>query len=146
MLAKGEWQDLIPHRGAMALLDCVVEWDGTRIHAIATSHRDNANPLRDGSILRAVHLCEYGAQAMAIHGGLLARRAGTVAAPGFLVSLRAIHLNVARLDDLAGELHVHAEKLSADDASLLYSFRVEHAGEVIGDGRAMVSLGGVALS
>jgi predicted hotdog family 3-hydroxylacyl-ACP dehydratase len=143
-LAKADWQDLIPHRGAMSLLDRVVDWDELRIHVTAVSHGDISNPLRDGDVLRAVHLCEYGAQAMAIHGGLLARRDGSTAAPGVLVSLRGIDLRVARFDDLNGELHVIAEKLSADDASLLYAFRIEHAGDVIGAGRAMVSLNSAA--
>ena len=145
-LVKSEWQSLIPHRGAMALLDRVVVWDDDRIVVTAISHNDTANPLRDGNVLRAVHLCEYGAQAMAIHGGLLARRDGSTAAPGFLVSLRGVELQVARIDDLAGELHVIAEKLSADDASLLYAFRVEHDGRMIGRGRAMVSLGSAVTS
>ena len=54
--------------------------------------------------LRAVHLCEYGAQAMAVHGGLLARAAGGRAKPGLLVALRAVELHVARIDDLPGVL------------------------------------------
>ncbi|MEP6483641.1 MAG: phosphotransferase [Rudaea sp.] len=140
MLAKETWQDLIPHRGAMSLLHAVVDWNDTTLHAVATSHRDTNNPLRSDGILRAVHLCEYGAQAMAVHGGLLARRSGSSAAPGFLVSLRGIELDVTRLDDLHDDLHVHADMMSVDDASLLYAFRIEHAGRRIGEGRAMVSI------
>ena len=140
MLAKESWQDLIPHRGAMSLLHAVVDWNDTVIDAIAISHRDTNNPLRNDDILRAVHLCEYGAQAMAVHGGLLAQRSGSSAAPGFLVSLRGVELSVARIDDLDGELDVRAEMVSVDDASLLYAFRVDHAGLRIGEGRAMVSI------
>ena len=140
MLAKEAWQDLIPHRGDMSLLHAVADWNDTVIDAIAISHRDANNPLRDDGILRAVHLCEYGAQAMAVHGGLLAQRSGSSAAPGFLVSLRGVELSVARIDDLHGDLHVHAEMVSVDDASLLYAFRIEHAGRRIGEGRAMVSI------
>ena len=45
------------------------------------------NPLRINGRLRAVNLCEYGAQAMAVHGGLRGTvRASTEA--GLLVSLR----------------------------------------------------------
>lgn len=144
MLAKSQWQDLIPHRDAMSLLDCVVDWTDSEIHLTASSHRDPNNPLRSDGMLRAVHLCEYGAQAMAVHGGLIAQAAGTIASPGFLVSLRGIELFVARIDDLPSDLHVHAEKSSADDSSLLYTFRIEHAGQRIGEGRAMVSLAPVA--
>jgi predicted hotdog family 3-hydroxylacyl-ACP dehydratase len=140
MLAKTQWQDLIPHKGAMSLLDRVVDWTDAEIHLTASSHRDPHNPLRSDGMLRAVHLCEYGAQAMAVHGGLIAQRAGTVASPGFLVSLRAVELFAARIDDLPDELHVYAQKFSADDAGLLYVFRVEHAGQRIGEGRAMVSM------
>lgn len=144
MLQRDDIQALIPHQGAMCLWDEVLAWETDRIRLRARNHRDTDHPLRSRDGLHAVHLCEYGAQAMAIHGGLLARRAGSVAAPGFLVSLRAVALHVARIDDLAGEIHVVAEKLSADDASLLYAFHIEHAGRVVGEGRAMVSLGNAA--
>jgi predicted hotdog family 3-hydroxylacyl-ACP dehydratase len=124
----------------MSLLDRVVDWTDAEIHLTASSHRDPHNPLRSDGMLRAVHLCEYGAQAMAVHGGLIAQRAGKIAAPGFLVSLRAVELFAARLDDLPDELHVYAQKFSADDASLLYVFRIEHVGQPLGEGRAMVSM------
>jgi len=138
MLPKSHWQHLIPHGGAMCLLERVVDWDDERIHLTTDSHRDPENPLRREGLLRALHLCEYGAQAMAVHGGLLAQRAGTVAAPGFLVSLRAVHLQVARIDDLAGELDVHAGKLLDGGGSWQYEFRIEHAGRVLADGRAAI--------
>jgi predicted hotdog family 3-hydroxylacyl-ACP dehydratase len=135
---KRDWQALIPHQGAMCLLDEIVEWDDTRIHMLARSHRDAANPLRSDGMLRSVHLCEYGAQAMAVHGGLLAQREGKIAAPGFLVSLRAVRLHVARIDDLAEVLDVRAEKLLAGDSGWQYAFRVECAGRALAEGRAAV--------
>lgn len=85
-LPKSDWAHLIPHQGGMCLLDCVIEWSDQRIHARTDSHRSTDNPLRSDGILRAVHLCEYGAQSMAVHGALLARAQGQRAAPGFLVS------------------------------------------------------------
>ena len=135
---KAPWQNLIPHRGAMRLLDAVVAWDDVHVHLTTDSHRRLDNPLRMDGMLRAVHLCEYGAQAMAVHGGLLAQRAGTSAAPGMLVSLRAVRLRVVRIDDLPQHLDVHAHKLLDGDGSWQYAFRVEHAGVVIGEGRAAV--------
>jgi predicted hotdog family 3-hydroxylacyl-ACP dehydratase len=138
MLAKAEWAMLIPHRGAMCLLDEVVDWNENAIHARSDSHKRIDNPLRSDDRLRAVHLCEYGAQAMAVHGGLSARAAGGVAAPGFLVSLRAIELTVERIDDLAGPLDVHAERLLGGEGSWQYAFRIEHAGALIAGGRAAV--------
>lgn len=138
MLAKAQWEHLIPHRGAMSLLDTVLDWDDERIHLTATSHARADNPLRSDGMLRALHLCEYGAQAMAVHGGLLAQRAGRVAAPGFLVSLRGVELHVARIDDLAGALAVFADRLLDSGTSWQYAFRVEHAGELLAAGRAAV--------
>jgi len=138
MLTKQQWQYLIPHEAAMCLLDAVVAWDATCIHATAVSHRDPANPLRSDDILRAVNLCEYGAQAMAIHGGLLAQRDSRAAAPGLLVSLRVVKLYAARVDDLSGELDVHAEKLLDGGASWQYAFRVEHNARLLAQGRAAV--------
>jgi predicted hotdog family 3-hydroxylacyl-ACP dehydratase len=132
------WQALIPHQGTMCLLDEVVAWDAEGIHARSRSHLRSDNPLRSDGRLRAVHLCEYSAQAMAVHGGLLAREAGGVAAPGLLVSLRAVELFVERVDDLAGALDVHAARLFGSDASWQYAFRVEHEGVVLARGRAAV--------
>ena len=138
MATDGGWQDLMPHRGAMCLLDEIVAWDERRIAARAHSHRRPGNPLRRDGMLHAVHLCEYAAQAMAVHGGLLARREGRVAAPGFLVSLRAVRLHVARFDDLPGPLDVHAEKLLDGGGSWQYVFHVEHGGVPLAEGRAAI--------
>jgi len=132
------WRQLIPHRGSMCLLDEVIAWDASTIHARSCSHARADNPLRSDGVLRAVHLCEYGAQAMAVHGGLVARAAGGEAAAGFLVSLRNVELAVPRIDDLVGALDVHAEQLIGDVAGWQYAFRIEHAGRVIARGRAAV--------
>ena len=137
---KADWASLIPHQGHMCLLDAVIGWDEERIHARSGSHRRIDNPLRSDGRLRAVHLCEYGAQAMAVHGALLARAAGGAAMPGYLVSLRGVDLARARIDDLDGELDVHAERLLGGDGSWQYAFRIEHAGAVIASGRAAVML------
>jgi len=138
MIARSDWQHLIPHRDAMALLDAVIAFDDMTIHAIAISHRNPENPLRSDNVLRALNLCEYGAQAMAIHGGLLAQREGGVAAPGFLVSLRAVELHVMRIDDLPHELHIHAAQLHGDSSGWQYEFRIDHDGDLLATGRAMV--------
>jgi predicted hotdog family 3-hydroxylacyl-ACP dehydratase len=139
-LRKAQWKHLIPHTGSMSLLDDIVAWTDSAIHARSASHRDPANPLHSDGCLRALHLCEYGAQAMAVHGGLLAERAGSTAAPGFLVSLRAVDLAVERIDDLDGALDVHAERLLGGDGSWQYAFRVEHRGRPLAAGRAAVML------
>jgi len=141
ILPKSDWAALIPHADAMCLLDEVVAWDGESIHARTRSHARGDNPLRSDGKLRALHLAEYGAQAMAIHGGLLARAQGEVAAPGYLVSLREVELAVARVDDIADALDVHAQRLLAGDGHWQYEFRVEHARRLLAQGRAAVIAG-----
>ena len=138
MLSHEQIEALIPHKGSMCLWQEVQAWDAQRIHLRASGHVDPAHPLRANGRLHALHLCEYGAQAMAVHGGLLARAAGAVAAPGYLVSLRAVELLVARIDDLDGALDVHAERLLGGDGSWQYAFRVLHAGAQVASGRAAV--------
>lgn len=140
MLPKSDWAHLIPHAGAMCLLDEVVEWDATRLHARSATHRQADNPLRADGMLHAVNLCEYAAQAMAVHGALREREAGGAARPGFLVALRDVALEVERIDDLPGRLQVHVECLIALPGSLQYAFRVEHRGARLATGRATVML------
>ena len=131
---------LVPHAGAMCLWDEVVEWDAQRIVLRSNGHRDPAHPLRSGHQLRAVHLCEYGAQAMAVHGGLLARERGTVAPPGMLVALRGVALHCTRIDDLPGPLECEAEALIAGEGAQQYRFALRHAGTLLAEGRAAVML------
>lgn len=138
MIDKSAWQHLIPHQGTMCLLDTVVSWNDDFIAMTTSSHHRADNPLRSDGQLRSVHLCEYGAQAMAVHGGLLAQRAGEIARPGLLVSLRAVKLHVPRIDDFPGLLEVRAEKLLAGEESWQYAFRVEHEGRLLAEGRAAV--------
>jgi predicted hotdog family 3-hydroxylacyl-ACP dehydratase len=129
---------LIPHQGEMCLLERVIEWDDDRIVLTTTTHRSPANPLRLDGRLRAVHLCEYGAQAMAVHGGLSAQADGRQARPGFLVSLRDVTLHVDFIDQLDGELRVTAQRLLETGGSWQYSFAVEHDSTRIASGRAAV--------
>lgn len=137
-LPKSVWSSLIPHAGAMCLLDAIVAWDADSIHARGFSHQRLDHPLRSDGQLRALHLCEYGAQAMAVHGGLLARAQGTSAQPGYLVSLREVDLLVARIDELPGTLDVHAQRLLSGEGHWQYAFRIEHAGALLAQGRAAV--------
>ena len=131
---------LVPHAGAMCLWDEVIAWDETTIRLRAHNHRDPAHPLRSNGALRGLHLCEYGAQAMAVHGGLLARQAGGHAARGMLVALRSVDLHVGRIDGLPGALECEAIVIARSDDSQQYGFRISHAGTLLAAGRAAVML------
>lgn len=139
MLPKSDWAKLIPHAGTMCLLDVVCSWDERQIHARSAGHARADNPLRSEQGLHAVHLAEYGAQAMAVHGALLARSRGAEEVrPGMLVSLRDVHLMAEYVDQLNGDLDVHGECLYAADGGAQYAFRVEHRGQLLASGRAAV--------
>jgi predicted hotdog family 3-hydroxylacyl-ACP dehydratase len=128
----------VPHRGAMCLLDEVLEWDAQHIVCQAGSHRDPGNPMRVGQALPAACGIEYGAQAMAVHGALLS--AGAPLRPGLLASVRSVWLRAERLDDIGGMLRVTAERLSGEQDPILYRFSVAgDAGELL-SGRAAVVL------
>lgn len=129
---------LIPHQGAMCLLERLLEWDAERIRLATATHRSPDNPLRSQGRLRALHLCEYGAQAMAVHGGLVAQAAGASAQPGLLVSLREVALRRDYIDDLPGDLEVEARRLMESGGSWQYAFAVRHEGELLAEGRAAI--------
>jgi predicted hotdog family 3-hydroxylacyl-ACP dehydratase len=132
---------LVPHQGAMCLWDEVVDWDAQRIRLRACNHTDPMHPLRARDRLHALALCEYGAQAMAVHGGLLAAHQGGRAVPGVLVALREVELAVARIDDLDGALEGEAELVAASAASQQYAFRIHQGGRLLASGRAAAMLG-----
>ncbi|MBS0376107.1 MAG: phosphotransferase [Proteobacteria bacterium] len=133
-------RELVPHAGLMCLLERVLAWDERRVRIATATHRRADNPLRRGGRLDPVCLCEYGAQAMAVHGGLLAHRDGTRAMPGLLVSLREVWLAAGTVEALPGELEVSAERLHGDGHGWQYAFRIEHAGRELARGRAAVVL------
>lgn len=131
---------LVPHQGAMCLWQRVNAADAQSVVLSTASHRNADHPLRSDGELRAIHLCEYGAQAMAVHGGLLARLGDARVRTGLLVALRSVTLHVARIDDLSGALSGHATLLMQGDDSQQYEFRIEHADRCIAEGRAAVML------
>ncbi len=127
---------LVPHQQAMCLWDEVDGFDAAGVRLRAWNHQAPDHPLRARGRLSALALCEYGAQAMAVHGGLLASQGGGRAAPGVLVALREVELAVARIDDLPGPLQGEASLLASAAGSQQYRFRIHHAGRLLASGRA----------
>jgi predicted hotdog family 3-hydroxylacyl-ACP dehydratase len=126
---------LLPHAGTARMIERVIRWDAAGILAATTRHRAADNPLRRDGRLAAVHLAEFGAQVMALHGGLRNATAGLPMRPALLVSVRDLVLMREFVDDLPGELEISATPLLATPASWQYTFEVRHAGEVIASGR-----------
>lgn len=124
----------------MCLLDGVETWDERGIHCRAVSHRAADNPLRAHGRLGAACGIEYAAQAMAVHGALLAPQDGAGARAGYLVSARGVQLHVARLDDIAADLLVEATCITRSENNILYRFSISAAGRPLLEGRAAVVL------
>jgi len=131
---------LVPHAGRMCLLERIVHWDETGVSLATSTHRDPANPLATAAGLRAIHLCEYGAQAMAVHGGLTAAAQGRRPGPGLLVSLRDVELHCRDVQGLGGDIEVTAHRIQDSETASQYSFRVTHRGTLLAQGRATVSV------
>lgn len=129
---------LVPHAGRMLLIDRVISWDDQSLRASCRSHASVDNPLRQGGRLSAVHALEYGAQAMAVHGGLLAERFGEPVIDGFLAGSRNLRLFRPRLDDLSGDLDVEVRMQHVQEGSLVYTFRVSTCGQPVAEGMAFV--------
>jgi predicted hotdog family 3-hydroxylacyl-ACP dehydratase len=139
---------LLPHAGTARMIERVVRWDRDSIVAATTRHRAADNPLRRDGRLAAVHLAEFGAQTMAIHGGLLTTADGGKPRPALLVSVRDLALARDYIEQLPGELEITARVLLAGASGFQYSFEARHLGELIASGRvaAMVhELGNVPI-
>lgn len=130
----------IPHQGRMCLLDRLEAWDARRVRCSTRSHLAQDNPLRSASGLLAPAAIEYAAQAMALHGALVAPEESGPAA-GYLASVRGVRLQAERLDEVLGLLRVQAERLAGDERQVMYRFTVgDEAGRVLAEGRATVVL------
>lgn len=123
----------------MCLLDRVESWNETAIECRANSNILMNNPLRYAGNLGITNGIEYAAQAMAVHGALLA---ATCQAPatGFLISVRNVRWQRQQLDGVDGELVVRAERLSGNEHNILYDFSLHGADVLLLSGRASVLL------
>ena len=139
-LTKEELSTFLPHAGAMRLIDLVESWDATTIRCRTQSHRDVANPLRQGGRLDAVTGLEYAAQAMGIHVGLLNRERSTDGLIGYVGGVKNVVLSVDRLDDYPGELTIDASRLFEGGDSFMYQFAISSGGHNMMTGRASIFL------
>lgn len=137
---------LIPHQGRMCLLDSVLECTSEYIVCLSRSHQRPDHPLRHLGRLSAVHLCEYGAQAVAVHGALIQSNASP-ARPGMLVALRDVKLYIDYLDNSVEcreqALQVRAVCVHADSTGCVYDFSVRTAssGTTLASGRVTIMNG-----
>lgn len=142
IIRKDELATLIPHAGLMCLNENVLQWDQKSVLCSSQSHLRNDNPLRKNNKLSVVHAIEYCAQAMAVHGGLLAREQGEMIAPGYLAALRNVEFRCEYLDDIQHDLIIAATQLMAQAGNLIYEFTMYYENNdkqtTVATGRATV--------
>jgi predicted hotdog family 3-hydroxylacyl-ACP dehydratase len=139
MLGQDAIRRLIPHQGAMCLLDTVEYWDDQRVVCRTRQHLSPANPLLASGRLSSIDGVEFAAQAMAVHGGLIA----SAQAPpdmGLLVSLRDCVLHSARLDDIGLPLDIEVRRIMGNSEVSIYDFVVRADALALIEGRASVLL------
>jgi len=114
----------IPHHGDMCLLDAVIEWDEDAIVCLSDRHRATDNPLRADERLGAATGVEFAAQAMAVHGALLADQA-SAPKKGYITRVQRVQLFVSKLDDVNGPLTIRAQRQMGNEQIVRYGFTVE---------------------
>ena len=140
-LGRDKILGMIPHAGAMCLLDEVLSWDKDSVRCLSHRYRQADNPLRraDGTLGAACGI-EIAAQTMAVHGRLTAGQGGEPR-PGYLVSLRGVRLAAALLDGAAGPLVIGARLVQGDGSGATYEFAITAEGKTWLTGRATVLFG-----
>ena len=131
---------LLPHAGAMVLLDRIVDWDGANIRCTASSHRDDSNPLRCEDRLPALSGIEYAAQAIAAHRVLTGGVEPVAPLQGRLAAIREMTLFVDRLDDVPGDVTISAQTLLVDGGRAIYEFTIDAGHRRLLQGRATVAV------
>jgi predicted hotdog family 3-hydroxylacyl-ACP dehydratase len=140
LIGRDEIATMIPHAGAMVLLDEVLFWDADSVRCVSRRYAAADNPLRraDGTLGTASGI-EIAAQAMAVHGRVTAGNS-TRPAQGYLASLRDVRLGAAHLDTHPGDLTIEATRLMGDSAGATYQFSLTRDGAELLSGRATVLL------
>ncbi len=136
MLNHAEIQSRIPHAAAMCLLESVQGWDATSIDCSAAAPTA-AHPLANARGVPAVAAIEYAAQAVAVHGALLAPTDAPRA--GMLAKLSGVELSPTGPDPAGGALTIRAELLAHVDAGCQYAFEVSNQRGRLARGRLTVA-------
>ncbi len=144
-LHKAEIAARIPHSGPMCLLDRVVSWNNETIICEANNHRDDNHPLARDGMLDTMAAIEYAAQAMAVHGALIAEHNASItpsASPkmGYLASVRDVSCAIPFLHELAAPMRIEATRLMGEETRILYEFKVSAGEQLCAQGRAAVVL------
>lgn len=132
-----EINQLIPHEGEMCLWDSVLAFDEFSLRCRTARHLAKTHPLKTNGCLSKLHLIEFGAQSIAIHGGLLSQQGLKLPRPGYLASVKNIHFGT--FNDQTPHIYCHSSQIMSDNQSKLYQFELtDNEQRLICAGRALV--------
>jgi predicted hotdog family 3-hydroxylacyl-ACP dehydratase len=119
---------LIPHAGAMRLIDRVDAATEEEAVCSTLSHLSSENPLRSNGILPASAAVEYAAQAMAVHAALARGEFAPSGPPrrGFLVIASGVSWTSDRLDGTSAPLTIKATRIAFMGGGAQYAFIVSN--------------------
>lgn len=134
----------LPHKGAMRLLERVLDWDQEAIRCEILSHLSGDNPLRRAGVLASVHAVEYAAQAAAVHGVLCNVLDGGPIL--LLAAVRDLRLVVDRLDTLPAPLQICAVLHARSGPNAIYQFTLQSGDSPCAGGSlTLMQSGGLSL-
>lgn len=124
-VSKTQIAALVPHAGTMCLIDEVTHWSNKKINCVAHLSPQNHHPLMLDGELSSIHLLEYGAQAMAVHAGLLQyneinKNMSDRPVPGFLAAIRDAQFFIDSLDGHECTLLISATALVHSAHGVVY--------------------------
>ncbi|HEV8500946.1 MAG TPA: hydroxymyristoyl-ACP dehydratase [Casimicrobiaceae bacterium] len=128
---------LLPHAGAMVLVDAIVDCDARRIVCASACHRDPHNPLRMNGHLPTLCGIEIAAQAMALHGAL-SRDPPRALRFGRLAAIHDVAVLHPALDAFAAPLAIECILEGSSGDARGYGFRITSDGTALLAGRATV--------
>jgi predicted hotdog family 3-hydroxylacyl-ACP dehydratase len=126
-----EIRELVPHSGAMLLLDRVLSADAENLCAEVAIHADSVFYDAGSAGVGSWVGIEYMAQAIAAHAGYLARLAGAPVRIGFLLGARRYEAQLPLFVD-GSVLQVHVQQaLQGENGLGAFECRIEMAGAVL---------------
>jgi predicted hotdog family 3-hydroxylacyl-ACP dehydratase len=124
-------RELVPHSGAMVLLDRVLSADAENLCAEVTIHAGSVFYDAPSAGVGSWVGIEYMAQAIAAHAGYLARLAGAPVKIGFLLGARRYEAQLPLFVD-GSVLQVHVQQaLQGENGLGAFECRIEMAGAVL---------------
>ena len=142
-LTKDDILQLIPHGPAMCLLDAVDGWDQNVINCHTGSSWKDDNPLMEGGELGVASLIEYGAQAAAIHSGLIMSASQeqdvNLEKPAYVAVVKEVEMSRSIVPDSVDVIACEAHLEMATEQGALYRVQLTGDGECLLTGQLVLA-------